>query len=479
MGLGLGRRYLLGVAFAVFAAPSTTPVADISRYRVLWNSPWPLKCGHSGSSPATAAFNFSRWSVEANGNGNGSMTAYSGRTITLWNSQLGLYPSIDKHGAAVNGGIPQVAVTDLSAHLAKLAHDVTHGLMEKGVTIAQPLAAGFDGLGVIDWEAWPLAWRRFTLAEGTPATDWRMNASVALVLADHPDWRLDKAEQEAGRRWDAAAETFISATLATLRRLRPQGKFGIFGYPDCDGHFGLQDEALGCAVGFREMNDRDLAWLWKASSALFVNSYIFRPPGRYCGCSTTCHRSWGCCGAADCTGTAAENVTFASNRRMVDNQLAEGMRVAVATTGSGSPPPMYAFGRASFYARCDYHGSTSLMQHMDLETTVRRPSAHGVAGVVLWGAVADCSSAELCAAQEKYIANALGPASAEAITVAEKCAQQYCSGGRGACITIDSHGRKLPRPSCTNATLAATAPTVPITSPVDPEWPGGGFPPIP
>jgi hyaluronoglucosaminidase len=60
--------------------------------------------------------------------------------------------------------------------------------------------------------------------------DIRVNKSVELVLADHPDMPIAAAEVEAGKRWDAAAKIFIEATLTTLHELRPKGKFGFFGY---------------------------------------------------------------------------------------------------------------------------------------------------------------------------------------------------------------------------------------------------------
>lgn len=131
----------------------------------------------------------------------------------------------------------------------------------------------------MDWEAWPLTWSRFGLSGFTPANSVYMNTSVELVLADHPMWSPAKAEAEAGRRWDAAARTFIEATLSTLHTLRPLGRFGLFGWPDCDGHLTSNGESLGCSDGFRAMNDRDLGWLWNASSALFPSTCAsLRPP---------------------------------------------------------------------------------------------------------------------------------------------------------------------------------------------------------
>jgi hypothetical protein len=73
-----------------------------------------------------------------------------------------------------------------------------------------------------------------------------MNQSVGLVLADHPAWPIERAFAEAGRRWDAAARAFIEATLRTLHALRPKGRFGFFGYPDCDGRVSVAGTPNGC-----------------------------------------------------------------------------------------------------------------------------------------------------------------------------------------------------------------------------------------
>eukprot|EP01052_Picozoa_sp_SAG31_P069911 SAG31_NODE_28748_length_405_cov_1.346405_1_plen_76_part_00 len=75
---------------------------------------------------------------------------------------------------------------------------------------------------MLDWEAWPFTWSRFGLSGFTPQNSVYMNKSVLLVLVDHPTMPVAEAEVEAGRRWDAAARTFIEVTLATLHKLRPK-----------------------------------------------------------------------------------------------------------------------------------------------------------------------------------------------------------------------------------------------------------------
>lgn len=365
---------LLLVGGAGGAAKTASSGGTGRKFRVVWNSPWPLQC-YTFCHVDPPSLNLSVYSIEANGvNGNGSMSAASGGVLTLWDEDLGLYPSNRAPGKKPpqHGGVPQLAVLNLTAHLAKLTKDITEGLRSprNGILQERPLPENFDGLGVIDWEAWPFTWSRFGLSGFTPANSVYMNKSVELVLADHPTMPAAEAEAEAGRRWDAATRTFIEATLATLHKLRPNGRFGFFGWPDCDGRQTADGSPLGCDAGFQHMNNHDLRWLWASSSALFPSTYIAQPPGHYKYREHDVNRT--------------KNVSFASNQRLVDDQIAEAMRLANATATGGRRPLVYPYGRAVFYSRTGYrNASSSLMRPPDLAATVARPAAHGVAGVVL------------------------------------------------------------------------------------------------
>ena len=441
------------------ATGATSGGGGHSKFRVVWNSPWPLQC-YTFCHVDPPSLNLSAYSIEANGvNGNGSMSAASGGVLTLWDEDLGLYPSDRAPGKKPpqHGGVPQIAVLNLTAHLAKLTKDITEGLRSprNGILIERPLAESFDGLGILDWEAWPFTWSRFGLSGYTPGNSVYMNTSVALVLADHPTMPAVEAEVEAGRRWDTAARTFIEATLATLHKLRPKGRFGFFGWPDCDGRQTADGAPLGCDAGFQNMNDQDLGWLWATSSALFPSTYIAQPPGHYP------YRSHGV--------NRTRNVSFASNQRLVDNQIAEAVRLAnTAAKGGQRRPLVYPYGRANFYSRTGYeNANSSLMKPQDLAATVARPAAHGVAGVVLWGGSDDCEDTvcggvhcglctaadpcmtcdDKCEAQANYIAGSLGPVAKAAVAGADACAAEHCPGG-GRCATIDGSGATLPAPKC-------------------------------
>ena len=146
-------RLLLAVAAAAAAtvpdglgAGSTgTPAAP---YRVVWNSPWPLQC-YTFCHVDPPSLNLSAYSIEANGvNANGSMSSESGAVLTLWDEYLGLYPSHRSLTLGpLHGGVPQLAVLNLSAHLAKLTSDINNGLHNprNGIIVAKPLPADFSG----------------------------------------------------------------------------------------------------------------------------------------------------------------------------------------------------------------------------------------------------------------------------------------------------------------------------------------------
>jgi hypothetical protein len=132
---------------------------------------------------------------------------------------------------------------------------------------------------------------------------------------------------------------------------------------------GATPASLKAGNSFRSMNDKDLAWLWAASSALFPQTYINQPLGKYPE-----------------SRNRTKTVTFASHQRMVDDQVAEAMHVADSVKDKSKRPAVFAYGRAFWYDSLIGNATSGLMQPEDLALTVARPAAHGAAGVVLWGA---------------------------------------------------------------------------------------------
>eukprot|EP01052_Picozoa_sp_SAG31_P030991 SAG31_NODE_3235_length_4512_cov_2.549513_3_plen_483_part_00 len=424
-------------------------------YRVVWGAYWPLSCYSLHADPVNV--NLSSFGIAVNGNGNGSISAEHGSALTMWSHNphhrdgLGLYPYYSLSGTckfpdpstcndanAVHGGVPQLGILNLSAHIAKLKSDINN---PKGCATCgdYSLPADFDGLGVLDWESWSFTWSHMRLQGWTAKTDVRMNKSIELVLADHPHLSTAAAEVEAGKRWDAAVKIFIEATLVTLHELRPNGKFGVFGYPDCgpQSEYSAPGLPLACSSAFQAINDNELSWLWKASSSLFPGYYISAPPGQY----------------------PRANVTYASNRRGIDATVAEAVRVA-RSAPAGRRPQIFLYGRASYYSVGGFAGAawaqnqSGLLEQTDLGSMVARPAAQGINGVVLLGSSEDCTStkgglsaAQKCDDQSEFIRSSLGPTASKAIAAADECAKKFCPQG-GRCVTIDATGKDLEKPTC-------------------------------
>ena len=93
---------------------------EIIPYRLIWNSPWPLDCYRNHLDAPDV--NFTAFGIAVNGNGNGSMSQFGGSTLILFDEDLGLYPKLGKGGVSINGGLPQLAVRNLSAHVAQMEY---------------------------------------------------------------------------------------------------------------------------------------------------------------------------------------------------------------------------------------------------------------------------------------------------------------------------------------------------------------------
>ena len=80
----------------------------------------------------------------------------------------------------------------------------------------------FDGIGVIDWEAWRPQWEQNfdTLAI------YRQK-SRELVQSRHPTWDDDKIELVAELEWTQAAKLYMESTLELAKKLRPKAVWGI------------------------------------------------------------------------------------------------------------------------------------------------------------------------------------------------------------------------------------------------------------
>ena len=109
------------------------------------------------------------------------------------------------------------------------------------------------------------------------------NASRALVRSRHPSWTGAQVETAAKEEWETAARAFFEQTLLLARKLRPNAKWGFFGFPagsdkiieSCDGSWHGCNSYTETERGYDDRMD----WLWDASSALFPSNYVCSDTG--------------------------------------------------------------------------------------------------------------------------------------------------------------------------------------------------------
>ena len=206
-------------------------------YAAVWNSPT-IHC-------PGPTLDLSRFHIMQN-----QGDAIDGGNITvMWN--IGLFPAIGTLNATiVNGGIPQKG--NLTLHLEKVKKDLEASIPD----------SNFTGLGVIVFQAWKPLFRQNFDALGIYQTE-----SMAYARKKHPDWSDKQLTALATTEFNEAAKRFLEETLNYATSLRPNGRWGYFGYPQCKGILGYYCDDMSV-----QEND-DVQWLWDASTALYPNAF--------------------------------------------------------------------------------------------------------------------------------------------------------------------------------------------------------------
>lgn len=253
------------IATTTAAAASSSPSIETSAGRIappgafdiVWNGP-----SATCQNPALSLSNFSGIRVNRD-------QAFTGEEIVCFYS-IGAFPSLtatqnatpcwsshvpgcswnpwDQITPTSNGGVPQVA--NLSLHLEQLTADVENLIPD----------AAFEGLAVVDWEAW-----RPLTAENDDGLSLYTEYSRRLVAAD-PAWAGKNASAvaaEAQRRFDAGAQAFFTATVSGIKKLRPHARVGFYS----------QGINHGASAG--GTTRVALEWLWRIVDAVFPSVYPF------------------------------------------------------------------------------------------------------------------------------------------------------------------------------------------------------------
>ena len=144
--------------------------------------------------------------------------------------------------------------------------------------------------------------------------------SRRLVRQRHPSLPDADVEKQAQLEFERGARSFMETTLAEAQRLRPNARFGYYGYPSCYGYLDWREprgmdpggwaEAASCRPETREANDDLLSWLWEAVDVLLPSMYAL-----------------------------SRNATY--NDMLVSNELREARRVQASLS---TPKPVYFYG---------------------------------------------------------------------------------------------------------------------------------------
>lgn len=304
----------------------------------------------------------------------------NGHDMVIFYQDFGLYPQILPNGTLVNGGLPQLA--DFSRHYHKSERDIEKAIKNRT----------FDGLGVIDWESWRPIFNRNLYNK---IQKRYVDLSIKYVEQNHPHWNQSQVHEVAQYEFEMAARFLMEGTIRLGKQLRPQGRWGFYGFPSC---YNYRPGESHCANDTIKYNDR-LSWLFAVSSSLYPSIYLN-------------------------DGDVSDE-----NKLRVGGILRESLRVR----DTYSPyTPIYA------YSRFTYRNSDQFYNKDDLLGTIGQSFDAGMDGIVMWEWEASFKSKSKCLAIQKYLDTFMGPLIREIAEFASYCSVSLCN-GHGKCVNINWH----------------------------------------
>ena len=307
----------------------------------------------------------------------------SGVNIVIFYAPLlGFYPRFDEDKKPINGGIPQLG--NITAHFEKCVKDVEKSMPDKN----------FEGLAVIDWEAWRPLW---------PWNGWGngkiyQQASIDKVRKEHPDWPAKNITEKAATEFEEAAKSYMLGTVELVRLIRPKAKWGYYLYPDCY-NYDKTGADLSCHNDTLVRNDK-IQWLFDISTALYPSTYL---------------------------GLWFKNKATANEYTM--NRINEAKRVDYDRPGNMSIP-IYV------YNNLVYRNTRDFLSIHDLDATSGMAAVLGASGVVLWADYMD-NSKNICLELSHYVSTDLGPYIKWLSESAIDCSLKLCN-GHGRCVVTAS-----------------------------------------
>ncbi|XP_048006101.1 uncharacterized protein LOC125241592 [Leguminivora glycinivorella] len=328
--------------YYVIERPSDAPVREVRPFHVYWNVPT-FQCKSK-----KVAFDdlFEKYGIIQNQN-----DAFQGEQITILYDP-GLFPAILKEESSGklrtrNGGVPQEG--DLDEHLTAFRFVLDHAIPDPD----------FSGIGVIDFESWRPIFRQNSWGVLVPYR----NLSLQIERQRHPWWTKSMIEKEAKRRFERSGREFMQATVALARLLRPQAKWGYYGFPYC---FNMAGSKLveTCPSIVQQENDQT-SWLWTESTALYPSVYSSR------------------------------NLSSAQLAGLIRGRVTESTRVS-----RGLPILPY------FWYK---YRDAGFMSEVDVKTAIKAMYKSHTSGFIVWGSSNDVNSATKCEKLKTYVDYILGP----------------------------------------------------------------------
>ncbi|XP_053283881.1 hyaluronidase-4 [Pleuronectes platessa] len=379
--VGLTCSWLLLLFHVTFGQkPAKLPLINRKPFIAAWNAPLDM---------CTIKYNVTT-NLDRLFHIHGSPRAgWTGQNVTIfYANRLGNYPYYTPHGDPVHGGLPQNCSLDM--HLLKAYQDINHFIP----------AEDFRGLAVIDWEYWRPQWSR-----NWHKKDIYRQKSRELTAKAYVNVSAAQVEELARRRFEKSARAFMQRTIQLGTRLRPNGLWGFYLYPDCHNYNMHDQNYTGFCPLMESMRNDELGWLWNSSTALFPSVAIRKSHSNSIG-----------------------NLHFSQHR------IRESLRVA-SLTSKEYDLPTYV------YLRLGYRDEAmAFLTAKDLIHTIGESAALGAAGFVIWGDLNLTSSRSNCSKVKTFLSYRLGKYIMNVTRAAEVCSDFLCQ-SNGRCVRRDPRAR--------------------------------------
>ncbi|XP_056272871.1 hyaluronidase-4 [Pseudoliparis swirei] len=371
---------LFHAAVAVGQKPAKLPLIGRKPFVAAWNAPLDM-CAikYNVTTNAHRLFHI-----------HGSPRAgWTGQNVTIfYANRLGYYPHYTPQGAAVHGGVPQNG--SLERHLVKARRDIDHFIPSRD----------FRGLAVIDWEFWRPQWSR-----NWHKKDIYRRESRELTAGAYVNVTAAQVEELARRRFEKSAEAFMQRTIQLGTRLRPDGLWGFYLYPDCHNYNLHEGNYTGACPLLERLRNDELRWLWNSSTALFPSVALRKSHAGSVG-----------------------------NLRFSQHRIRESLRIA-ALTSREHDLPTYVYLRLGYREE-----ALAFLTTKDLIHTIGESAALGAAGFVIWGDLNLTTSRFNCTKVKTFLSRRLGQYVTNVTRAAEVCSDFLCR-SNGRCVRRDALAR--------------------------------------